>query len=184
MDDRVKRCNHLIKKIQKGNEKALDELFVEFGALFLNMAKKYLFDASYAEDLVSDVFVELVRTSAKSFDDSKNGLNWFFTIIRNKAYKYNGELKQIPLQQEDKDGRDITFFFVSFDPTHDASLDKIVLKNALKKLSKTENEIIYYKFWESLTIREIAKKIGKPRSTVQYLLTKSLRIIKEELDKQ
>ena len=36
MDSRVVRCNHLIKKIQKGDEKALDALFQEFGLLFLN----------------------------------------------------------------------------------------------------------------------------------------------------
>ena len=89
MDKRITRFNHLLKRIQWGNEKALDEMFVEFGSLFLSMAKHYLYDKDYAEDLVSEVFDCLVSTKAKSFNPERNGLNWIHTIIRRKAQRHN-----------------------------------------------------------------------------------------------
>ena len=38
----------------------------------------------------------------------------------------------------------------------------------MEKLSDYENRLLYYKFWEGLTVREIALKLSKPRSSVQY----------------
>lgn len=183
MDSRVLRCNHLIKKIQKGNEKALEDLFKEFGSLFLNMAKKYLFDKSYAEDLVSEVFVELVRTSARSFDSRQNGLNWIFTIIRRKAFKHNGNLKEeIPISETENQRFLVRYMVIDENPQSEKAMDVFLLKQGMEKLSQEENTILYYKFWEGLTVREIAKKLGKPRSTIQYKIDETLKKLKKYCD--
>lgn len=179
MDSRVVRCNHLIKKIQRGNEKALDDLWQEYGSLFLNMAKKYLIDKNYAQDLVSEVFVDLVRNSARSFNESKNGLNWIFTIIRNKAYKYNQKYNnEIPMCDQD-----ISYFLGDYMPSvyeqEEKRVDALLLKQGMEKLSDEENKILYYKYWEYLTVREIAKKLDKPRSTIQYKIEEILKKLKE-----
>lgn len=183
MDSRVVRCNHLIKKIQKGDEKALDALFQEFGPLFLNMAQKYLYDKSYAEDLVSEVFVDLIRTSARSFDDNKNSLNWFFTIIRRKAYKYNTKgLKDVSIDELDNSYLLTSFMINVEESDSEKSLDIFLLKSGLEKLSDKENKILYYKYWEGLTVREIAKKLGKSHSTIQYIIKEALKKLKEYFD--
>lgn len=175
MDGRVVRCNHLIKKIQRGNKKALDELFSEFGALFLNMAKKYLYDKSNAEDLLSDVFLTIIRTGARSFDENKNGLNWIFTIIRREAYKLNGKNNLAGGLDEEKS----LARFIPDDFLSDEFIDNLTLRHALETLTGWENELIYYKFWEGLTVREIATKLNKPRSTVQYDIDKAMKKIKK-----
>lgn len=89
MSKDIKKVNALIARIQAGDKKAPDLLFAEIGGLLLNVAKKYLYDKSLAEDLLSDVFLELYSSGAKTFDSSFNGLNWLFTIVKNKAYHYN-----------------------------------------------------------------------------------------------
>lgn len=182
MDSRVVRCNHLIKKIQKGNEKALDEMLQEYGSLFLNVAKKYLVDKTYAEDLISEMFLDLVRTSARSFDERKNGLNWIFTIIRNKALRHNREYSAIVPTDDEK----ASFFlgdYMSFsDEQSERNVDALLLRQGMEKLSDEENKILYYKYWECLTVREIAKKTGKPRSTIQYEIDKILKKLKKYCD--
>ena len=183
MDDRAKRCNQLVKKIQRGNERALDDLYKEFGGLFLNMAKKYLFDKSCAEDVLSEVFVDLVRTGAKSFDETKNGLNWFFTAIRRKAYRFNGDTRNdLSVDDEDNAPYLAPFFVDEENPQSERAINAAVLKEAMKKLTQEENEILYYKFWHGLTVREISKKLDKPRSTIQYKIEESLKKLKKELD--
>ena len=182
MDKRVVRCNHLIKKIQKENEKALEDLFQEFGLLFLNMAKKYLFDKNHAEDLISEVFVDLVKNSAKSFDENKNGLNWIFTIIRNKAYHYNQQFaKEVSLDDQTVSFR-LEYYMNETTDQEDRIVDGLLLKQAMQILSEEENKILYYKFWECLTVREIAKKLDKPRSTIQYKIEEILKKLKKYCD--
>lgn len=44
--------------------------------------------------------------------------------------------------------------------------------------------LLYLKYWESLTVREIAEKIHKPRSTVQYEIKGIINKLKRILDKQ
>ncbi len=180
MDKRVFRCNYLIKKIQKGNEKALDELFKEYGALFLNMAKKYLFDKSYAEDLLSEMFLELLKKEARSFDENKNGLNWIFTIIRRKAYRLNERNNCSFIFDGTEYGKHLSEYFAYEDnPFSENSLDKTLLKKALDTLTEEENKIIYYKYWEGLTVREIAGEMNIPRSTIQYKIKEILSKLKE-----
>ena len=156
MDERVKRVNRLLGKIRKGDEKALDSLFAEFGALFLNIAKKYLFEKSQAEDLLGEVFLDLVRNKARSFRTGFNGLNWMHTAIKNKAYRFNGGAPPTEEYDESK----CAGCFVSDDE------ENLEIKEILSKLSEYENALVYCRYWEGLTVRETARKLGKPRSTV------------------
>lgn len=67
MDRLVKKINGLIVRISKGDTDALDELYSLTGRMLLSMAKKYLYDKNFAEDLVSETYYKLVKNS-KSFD--------------------------------------------------------------------------------------------------------------------
>lgn len=182
MDSRVYRVNYLIKKIQKGDEKALDELFTEFGALFLSMARKYLFDKSYAEDLLGDVFLDLCRKKAISFRAGFNGLNWIFTIIRRKAYNHNNLYGNVCFYEDVFEEKSLMKVLQSVDYGHKDDVDRIFLKNAMEKLSDYENRLLYYKFWEGLTVREIALKLSKPRSSVQYDIKKTMEKLSKLLN--
>lgn len=176
MDERVKLINSLISKISKGDTDALDKLFEEVGGLMFLMAKKYLLDKSLAEDLVSEIFSRLVKRS-KSFDVKKNGLNWLYKSIHNEAINWNKKTNPHRFGSLD-DHKELTDIL----PPPDGQIDKLILRDALKTLSETENRILYYKFWEGLTVRDIAKKIKKPRSTVQDTINKALEKMREIIE--
>ena len=174
MDARVKRVNELLHRMKKGDQDAVDSLVREFGAFFLNMAKKYLFDPDYADDLLSETLLELYRGSIRSFDPKFNGLNWIYTIIRRKAYKYNGKYERyIPLDSLENS--------VGCETSLSAFTSDIALKEALLRLSEYENEILYHKYWEGLTVREIAARLHKPRSTIQYDIKAALKKLEKLL---
>ena len=183
MDNNANRVNNLIKRIQKGDEKAVDTLYVEFGTLFFAMAKKYLYDKSYAEDLLSEVFLYIYRNRAKSFDANFNGLNWIFTIIRHKAYKHNsGSYYNLPIVNINST-KMLQYVMSEELKSQKDMMDRIELIDSLKALSPYENELLYYTYWECLTIREIAKKLNKPRSTVHHDLKLSLDKLKKAMEK-
>jgi RNA polymerase sigma factor (sigma-70 family) len=58
----------------------------------------------------------------------------------------------------------------------------LAIKYALQSLSNYENELLYYKYWEGLTVREIAIKLNKPRSTIHYALKGILKKLKKILE--
>jgi|GEM_PF-1381317 len=179
MEKRVARCNHLLAKIKRGDEKALEKLFEEYGGGFLNIARFYLVDKDYAEDLLSEVFVEIVRTEAQMIDETKNGLNLIWTMIKRKAYRHNKKSAGENTVEEIDEKQSLAFCIA------DDTVDKIALRHAIEQLSDEENKILFMKFWQGFTVREIAKKLDKSRSGVQYIIDgaiKKLRALLEEED--
>ena len=75
----------------------------------MSWQKKYLCDANYAEDLLSDVYLKVVR-KADSFKKGYNGLNWLIKIVKNEAINYNikyGRRKTVELNENIHSAQDV-----------------------------------------------------------------------------
>lgn len=169
MDELVEKFNILIKRIAAGDVSALDVIYEQYGGLLFAMAKKYITNQSYAEDAVSEALCKIVR-GAKGFDYRKNGLNWAFKIVQNVCYDINKqEQEYIPVDSDTVDSLvDI------LDPISN-NIEMVDLRNALQQLSSEENRLLYLKYWEGLTVREISRKISLPKSSVHYNLQIALK---------
>lgn len=175
MDELITRFNTIIVNIGQGNIHALNELYEHYGGLLYTMARKYLFDKSFAEDVVSEVFCKIVKSSHK-FNPKQNGLNWVFKIVKNTCIDWN---KRYTNNCDDiYEYCDLASVFPNYEETETHSL----IQKALSSLNDEENLIIYLKYWEGLTIREIAKKMKKPKSTIQYIYSQSIEKIAQYLD--
>ncbi|MFA6866954.1 MAG: sigma-70 family RNA polymerase sigma factor [Clostridia bacterium] len=176
MDKRVKRVNKLIKEIANGKIQALDSLYGEFGGLLYIMARKYLYDKSLAEDLVSDILLDLVK-KAYQFKDDKNGLNWLFKSIHNAAINRNKRQTHFTMENiEDYSNlQDILY-------DENKCVNNEILADAMYVLDINEKDIIYKKYWEGLTVREIAKIIKKPPSTTQQIIKIALTKMKNKIE--
>ena len=173
MDKLVLKTNKLIYRISKGDNHALDELFELTSRMLLTMARKYLFDKSYAEDLVSETYFKLVKNASK-FNPAQNGLNWLYKIIHNEAVNYNRRdysLYNCELTDEAS----------IIDDCVDDWLDKILIKDALNQLSAEERLVIYLRYWEGLNYQEVAKRINKPLTTTYDYINKILKKLKKLL---
>ncbi len=165
--DRVKRANKLIGDIALGRIEALDALYQEYGGLLLLYARRYLFDISYAEDLVSDLLVKLVNT-ASQYKAGFNGLNWMYKSIRNMAYNHNKRSGIIAFDNID-DHTELASVFAE-----EQLLDGSVLHHALSQLDTVSLQLLNLKFWQGLTIREIAQELGVTKSKAHRMLDRVL----------
>lgn len=169
MDELVEFFNILVKRIAQGDISALDDIYEQYSGLFFAIAKKYINDKQKAEDVVSEALCKVVR-GAKTFNANQNGLNWMFKIIKNICMDWNK-----------KDARNIVDDNVELQnladvvASHENFAEHIELKIALQKLSNEENELIKLRFWERLTVREIAHELKMPKSTVQVHLDNTLK---------
>ncbi len=165
--DRVKRANKLIGDIALGRIEALDMLYQEYGGLLLLYARRYLFDTSYAEDLVSDLLVKLVGT-ASQYKAGFNGLNWMYKSIKNMAYNHNKHSGKIAFDNID-DHTELASVFAE-----EQLLDGIVLHHALSQLDSVSVQLLHLKYWQGLTIREIAVELGVTKSKAHRMIDRVL----------
>ncbi|MBQ2717330.1 MAG: sigma-70 family RNA polymerase sigma factor [Clostridia bacterium] len=173
MKNRVERFNNLIRKIAKGKSSAVDEIYSEFGGLMFVYAKKYLYDKSYAEDLVSEVLFKIIK-GAKTFDYSKNGLNWMLKIIKNSAINHNISFSKVQYEVADE-----TAFFDAF--SEDFIANKLDLQRSIKFLTDEEKRVLTLTYWEGYTLREIAKIINKSTTSTHRVLKSALLKIKKSI---
>lgn len=173
MDKLVNKINELILRISKGDDHALDELFSLTKRMLLFMARKYLYDKSYAEDVLIETYYKIVKYSS-SFDKNKNGLNWIFKILHNEAINFNRKNNSFCECKLDDNICPIECV--------DELLDKIVVRDALLELTDEEKTILYWRYWEGLDIKTIADKTNKPLSStfdeIKRIQKKLHRILK------
>ncbi len=171
MDKLVARINKIIVRIGKGDTYALDELFCITGRMLLFMARKYLVDKSYSEDLVSETYLKVVQ-GAKGFDPKQNGLNWLYKIVKNGASNHNLRVRtHESVENIEIAGKEFV----------EEWLDTILVKSAIDLLSAEDKNLIYLRFWEGYSIQEIAHKIDKPLSTTHDTLKRICKRLKKYL---
>lgn len=62
--------------------------------------------------------------------------------------------------------------------------DKLLLAQAMKKLSDIQKKVIYYLFYMNLTQTQVAAKLGFNQRKVSRIKDKSLQILRGEMDKE
>ena len=166
------RLNECLAAIKRGDQTKYSELHhLTYGPL-INVAKSYLIDKSYAETVMSDLYLR-IYLYADRYDTSKDAFNYLWQIVKNKAFDYNKEsLKNNTVNIDDVPICD------SIDPYERANARMDVAK-ALKRIGHIDALIVIWTYKDELTQEEIAKRLGISKSAVCQRLSKT----KEKLSK-
>jgi RNA polymerase sigma-70 factor (ECF subfamily) len=121
-------------------------------------------DATAAEDLVSQVFLDVWRTAGQ-FQGRSQVSTWLLSIARFKALTAMRQRRFEDIDQEDvrqiPDGSD----------TPETSLDRsdtsAILRACVQKLSPAHSEIINLVYYHEKSVEEVGQIIGIPQSTVK-----------------
>jgi len=166
-----------VVKQRKFSKKDFERIYMVFYKKVFDFINKRVSSSEIAEDLASDVFEKIY----KSIDDFKwQGVTisaWIFRIARNRVidhyrksskYKNNVSLFDISniVKSDDKKAED---FMLERD-------EFIVLYNSIREFREEDQYLIYYKFFEELSNKEIAKLL---RLTETNVGTKLHRIRKK-----
>ena len=166
----------LIKKAQKGHEKAFLKLFQMYEADIYRMAFIYLKNEGEALDIVQE-------TAYKAFDKIESlkepayFKTWLIKIAISSSLNRLKRLEKIvPMQNEYINNMQ----FEQGDPTV-----KVLLQQILEELTSEEKGIVLLKYYEGYTFQEIADMLHIPLGTVKSILyraLKKLRVQVEEAD--
>jgi RNA polymerase sigma-70 factor, ECF subfamily len=154
----------LIGRIAKGDRLAMQVLFARHHVRVYRFVLRLVNNESVAEDLISDVFLDVWR-QADRFEGRSAVSTWMLAIARFKALS---ALRKRPDEELDEEAASAIE-----DPEDDPEVsiqkkDKgLVLRKCLDALSPEHREIIDLVYYHEKSVEEVAEIVGIPENTVK-----------------
>jgi RNA polymerase sigma-70 factor (ECF subfamily) len=154
----------LIESIATGDKRALQTLYGRHHVKVYRFALRFLRDEAAAEDMVSEVFLDVWR-QAERFERRSQVSTWLLAIARNKA------LSTLRRRSNEQLDEEIAEFIE--DPSDDPEVTmqkqerSEVLRDCLQKLSAAHREIIDLVYYHEKSVEEVSEIIGVPTNTVK-----------------
>ena len=170
---------NLMRLVQNGDEAAFGVLFDRYaGAVQSFFSRRVNGDEEVAADLTQDIFLVLWSKS-QVYRQGQQVRPWLFTIAYNrlkdyyKSVDYQVLYAEEMLQTSEEAAEDMTALRMD-----ERRFDEI-LRQVLAQLTEGEQVLFDLRFWEELSVAEIAEVVGVPEGTVKsrlHALTQKLRI--------
>ena len=154
----------LIRSIAAGDKQAMRILFIRHNVRVFRFLVRLVGDKSAAEDLVSEVFLDVWRQAGR-FQGRSQVTTWLLALARNKALS--------ALRRRSTEELDAEAVAAIEDPQDnpEAAIQNRqtseILLNCLTKLSPPHREIIDLVYYHEKSIDEVAEITGVPQNTVK-----------------
>lgn len=170
------KTEYALSLIREGKDAGVDMLYDVLGKNMLAVARGVVGDKFVAEDVVQDSFLKIVK-SANKYKKGTNPCAWALKIVRNTALN---TLKA----EKNKKTEDIDEFYAlaSGDDEEEKSTTKILVETLMNLLAPPiVKQMIYLKYFLDMTVREIAKEVGKSKSYVAKKIAEAEEFMKSRL---
>ena len=157
----------LLQSIADGDRTAMHTFYARHNVRAYRFILRIVRDATMAEDLVSQVFLDVWRTAGQ-FERRSQVSTWLLSIARFKALT---SLRQ--RRYEDIDQEEVREIADDSD-TPETSLERrttsTILRACVAKLSPAHREIINLVYYHEKSVEEVAGIVGIPENTVKTRL--------------
>jgi RNA polymerase sigma-70 factor (ECF subfamily) len=154
----------LLESIADGGRTAMHILYSRHNVRVYRFILRIVRDASIAEDLVSQVFLDVWRT-AKQFEGRSQVSTWLLSIARFKALTALRQRRFEDIDQEEV--REIADNSETPEASLERSTTNAILRACVAKLSPAHREIINLVYYHEKSVEEVGQIIGIPQSTVK-----------------
>jgi RNA polymerase sigma-70 factor, ECF subfamily len=153
----------LIRRIAGGDQLAMQTLFVRHRVALYRWLLRLVGDEALAEDLLSDVFLDVWRQAAK-FEARSSVSTWLLAIARYKTLsarrrRIDAELDEVAVIIADPaDNPELVL--------HKKNQAELV-RHSLARLSPEHGEVIDLVYYHGKSVREVAEIVGVAAATVK-----------------
>lgn len=166
------KLDRLVKKAQKGNDKAYIMLFQQFEEEIYRMAYVYVKNKDDALDIVQEVAYQSFKNIG-TLKKPEFFKTWLLKITINCALNLiNRNKKVIPFNQN--------FEVLASSEDGDIALS-ISLQELMDILQEDEKSIILLKYYDDRTLREISEILDIPLGTAKSILYRALDKLRQNL---
>jgi RNA polymerase sigma-70 factor, ECF subfamily len=154
----------LIESIGKGDKRAMVSLFIRHNVRIHRFVMRLTGKTSIAEDVVSEVFLDIWRGAAE-FSGRSNVSTWLLGIARNKTMSVLRRRTETPLDYDaaielvdDMDDPEVVA---------DRASRGAVVRRCLMRLPPPLREVVDLIYYHEKTVAEVAEIVGIPPGTVK-----------------
>src|ERR1700709_1389853 len=152
----------LLESIAEGGRTAMQVLYSRHKLRVYRFVLRRVRDTTVAEDLVSQVFLDVWRT-ARQFEGRSQVSTWLLSIARFKALTARRQRRHEDIDQDD------VLEIPDQADTPESNLDRsntsAILRACVAKLSPAHREIINLVYYHEKSVEEAGEIIGIPQST-------------------
>ncbi len=167
---------------KRGNEKAFEQLYNQYFIVLGSYGLRLNPNKNLVEDAIHDVFIDLWRRK-EYLSEVENIKPYLFRALRNQLSR--------TLQKDIFEGsEDVNDFldYLSTLSTEQESIDaestqqqRQSIQKALTNLSNRQAEVIHLRFYQGLSLDEVASIMQLPKQVVKNLLSKSYAVLRVSL---
>jgi RNA polymerase sigma-70 factor, ECF subfamily len=167
----------LIRSIGAGDKHAMQVLFARHNVRVFRFLVRLVGDKSAAEDLVSEVFLDVWRRAGR-FEGRSQVATWLLAIARYKA------LSALQRRSTEKLDEDVAAAIEDPQDSPEVTIQNqqtsgILLECLKKRLSPAHREIVDLVYYHEKSINEVAEITGIPPNTVKTRMFYARRRIAE-----
>lgn len=167
------QLHQLVKKAQKGNEQSFLTLFNEYETAVYRTAYIYVKNESDALDIVQETAYRSFK-AIKNLNEPKLFKTWLIRIT------INCSLNLIKKQNNDISLSQEYIHMIAEENENDIDL-VITIQDLIDQLNEEEKSIIVLRYYQGLTIKEVAETLKIPLGTAKTILYRALRKLRNEL---
>ncbi len=169
-----KRDPSLVKKAMRGNPKAFGALIRDEQEYLYRMAFLYTREEQDALDAVQESILKAYQ-SLKTLREPDYFHTWLTRILINTAKDLCRKRRPV---------EDLQAAENLPAPEGMAPEERMDLYNALERLPEDYRDVVRLKYFDGLTIREIAQQLGMPEGTVSARLSRAIKRMRNEMKEE
>jgi RNA polymerase sigma-70 factor (ECF subfamily) len=138
-----------------------------------------------AEDILGDVFVQVVRKLPDFTGDERDFRAWVLTIARNRVIDAARRERRRVIQDGNGHGNEqLTEVLAARGGVEDAAQARLSLAetiSVLEVLRRDQREVVFLRVFADLSVEEVAIVMGKTAGAIKALQARGLAAIRDEL---
>ena len=150
--------NELMKLVAKQDERAFSILYDRYNVLLINYFYKMLWqDREKAQDFMQDFFAKLIE-KPKLYDPSRNFKTWMYSVANNMCKnEYRKQANRSNTSYGLNEQTQVADKQFDMEKKTDEQVFKEKLNEELDKLDEKQKSTFVLRYFEELSVKEIAK---------------------------
>ncbi len=177
----------LIDAIARKDQQALETLYDRYSKLLYTLILRIVRSPAEAEDILQELYLQVWHKANMFYSVRGNLSTWLMTLARNRAIDH---LRSKSHRERTLRGPEGELMALSDQTIYanpllllEANEAGNIVRSALRKLSKSQRDMLELAYYEGLSQSEIASKSGTPLGTVKTRMRKAMLTLKESLMK-
>ncbi len=167
------------------NSVSIEEVYEQYFSVIYNYVYYKLLNRENSEDIVSQVFLKVLK-NLHLFDPQKASMKtWLFRITDHALIDFYRKQKPTGSFDDEETGLE-NILAIDFEEEYDRIVNpkRRMLLDALKTLPERDRTFIYYKYYLNITNREIAQRLNMNENTVSAVMARARNKLKLILQDQ